>query len=246
MNFHYDPTRIRRHRSFLHAVDHWIDSTTYAASRSGYGCPARLYPMLDLPLNEDPTYTDLIAEAAGWLPAPVRYLEIGVSVGKNFWVLANVLEHAELVGFDWEKISPALATRFTRRSERPPVTEYTFGTNRIAYIEGNVLSTVDWQLLGGQSFNLVFSDAIHQTAALLHEFAMLDSLALLDARGFCMFWDDLDVDPAGPVSAAYFDIARQLKRHYGASHLALAQQRVNGWLGQHEHSHLIGMIAYTP
>lgn len=202
--------------------------------------------MLDLPLNDDPTYTDLIAEAAGWLPAPIRYLEIGVSVGKNFWVLANVLEHAELVGFDWETISPALATRFKKCAEQPPVSEYEFGTNHITYVQGNVLSTADWQLLGRDPFNLVFSDAIHQTTALLHEFAMLESLSLLDDRGFCMFWDDLDIDPAGPVSAAYNEITKRLQRRYGTPHLAIDQQRVNGWLGQHEHSHLIGIIAYLP
>lgn len=39
----------------------WLDSAALAQSRIGYGCPAHARTLVDLPLDEQPTCTDLRA-----------------------------------------------------------------------------------------------------------------------------------------------------------------------------------------
>lgn len=232
---------IARNRECLGAVDRWITGDIYRASRSGYGCPARVLPLLDLPPGEQPTYTDLLVQAAAKLPAPVRYLELGVSVGKNFYVLAHVLAHALLVGFDWERINPLLAQRFVRVDGDVPLTHYRCGGNRLAYLQGDIADAGAWARLAGMRFNLVFSDACHQPDMLRREYAMLERYQLLD-REFVMVWDDLDRAETGAVTQAFLGISERLRARGGIGPAGCFRLSLNGWLGQHEHRHTVGVV----
>lgn len=237
-----DSDIIRENRKFLHSVEEWISPAAYDSSRSCYGCPRRVLPLLSLPIDDQPTYSDLLVYAARRLPAPVRYLELGVSVGKNFYVLANALNEATLVGFDWERMSPTLARRFEFMHSAGRLHWYRYRRNRIGYLQADIRSAPDWALLAGQRFNLVLSDACHQADMLRREFTMLERFDLLDPAGFVMVWDDLDRSPAGPVTRAYQEIADALRRRYDLPPEAAFRLELNGWLGQHEHRHTIGVI----
>lgn len=237
-----DKNIIERNRFHLHSVKNWIAPEDYACSRDHYGCPPCILPLLDLPIDEQPTYTDLLVYAAQRLSAPARYLELGVSVGKNFYVLANTLVDAVLVGFDWERINPLLERRLDYTHAAQRMRWYRYGTNQIGYLQGDIASVDDWSALAGARFNLILSDACHQPEMLRQEFVMLQRYGLLDPAGFVMVWDDLDRREDGAITRAFLDIAHVLQLGHGAPSDACFRLELNGWLGQHEHKHTIGVI----
>lgn len=228
---------IHKNRAHLHSVKNWIALEDYRRSRAHYGCPPRVLPLLNLPIDEQPTYTDMLVYAASLLPSGVRHLELGVSVGKNFYVLANAFADAMLLGFDWEKINPLLERRFHRVTTDRRLCWYRYGTNRIGYLQGDIASAEDWAALAGQKFNLVLSDACHQPRMLRRELAMLERYDLL-----VIVWDDLDRLESGPVTRAFLRIADFLQARYRLPAASVFRVELNGWLGQHEHKHTVGVI----
>lgn len=242
MQLRLNEETIRRNRTFLHSVDCWIDEEAYRGSRSNYGCPPAIFNLLNLPIDEQPTYTDLIVDAGMRMKKPVTYLEIGVSVGKNFFVIANALHRARLFGFDWEAMSPVLSSRFEEVHRNGRTSSYRFNSNAVTYVQGNVFERSDWALLSGTHFNLIFSDAVHRPDAVLHEFEMMSTLGLIDEEEFFMIWDDLDDRSDGPLTGAFREIAAEMQRRYGLSDSQIYVTQANGWLGQHEHRHNIGVI----
>lgn len=233
---------IRKNRQYLNAVSEWIAPEDYRASRAGYGCAARVLPLLARPLDEQPTYTDLLVHCAHRLPAPVRYLELGVSVGRNLYVLAHALREAELIGFDWERINPALARRFTPEPRAGRLQWYRCGSNRVGYLQGDIAAAGDWQALAGRRFNLVLSDACHQPDMLRAEFGMLLAHDLLDPAGFVIVWDDLDRRDSGPMTRTFTELAAALRARYRLAPECAFRLELNGWLGQHEHRHTVGVV----
>jgi predicted O-methyltransferase YrrM len=238
-----DKEIIQANRRYLRSVDHWIADEDYYNSRGRYGCPPHVLPLLNLPLDEQPTYTDLLVHAARRLRAPVRYLELGVSVGKNLYVLANALENAVLVGFDWERINPLLARQFESIGALGRMRYYRHRSNEIAYLEGDISRIANWDALAALRFNLVFSDACHQPEMLRHEWRMFERYGLLDRAGFVMVWDDLDRLASGSVTQAFEEIAATMRRRYRLAAAASFRLELNGWLGQHEHRHTIGVVS---
>lgn len=233
---------IKTNRRHLDSIDQWITEENYRNSRSGYGCPPALVDKLDLPINEEPTYTDILVDAALRMGGSVDYLEIGVSVGKNFFVLANALRDSRLYGFDWEAINPTIEQRFQRIGGRDPVSTYGYGTNTISYVQADIFADEGWRALADRRFNIIFSDASHHARALLREHDRMRELDLIDPERFFMLWDDLDADPKGPVSRAFWTIAGELKERFGIGDANAFMLRVNGWLGQHEHRHTVGIV----
>lgn len=233
---------IQKNRACLHSVENWIAPEDYRRSRAYYGCPPHVLPLLNLPIDEQPTYTDLLVYAAGRLAAPVSYLELGVSVGKNFYVLANTLSEATLIGFDWERINPRLEQRFEYVDGDRRLRWYRYRSNQVGYLQGDIASTEDWAALAGRRFNLILSDACHQPDMLRQEFAMLQRYELPDADGFVMVWDDLDRLESGPVTQALLEISALLQRQPGPKPISSFRLALNGWLGQHEHKHTVGVI----
>lgn len=233
---------IRQTRQFLNGVHPWITQADYARSINHYGCPPDRLPLLEQPIDDTPTYTDLLVYAAGRLGAPIYYLELGVSVGKNFYTLANLLPDAELYGFDCEPINPTLARRLLPLADDGPLQRFRLHGNRINYLRGDIATPADWQPLARKRFNLIFSDAAHHADAILAEADLLERLHLIDRRGFVVVWDDLDRSPTGPLTQAFTRIADRWREMYQLQAGAAFQVPLNGWLGQHEHVHTIGVI----
>ena len=150
-------------------------------------------------------YTDLIAFIGQSMGVPVRYLEIGVSVGKNF--LPMVKHFGDVTGLDVEVLNPRVATElknvrqtFESAKHYPvetlsgadttvTITHQAFDGGR--YIRGNQYEPDTWASMG-DPFNLIFSDGVHSAKAIRDEMQHLFANNLIPESGpFAMYWDDL-------------------------------------------------------
>lgn len=269
MRLHYwlqrvDPSRLVSeaavdcNRETLSKVDHWVDPTAMESSFFGYGLPMRVRGLIDLPISREPTYSDLLCTLAESFGRPTRYLELGVSLGKNLVQIVEYLRNAELVGFDIEVLNPVLYEWFKGQggAETWPTAEESMLTidstlrnyravngsrNSFTYVSGDILDPVSWQHLEGRSFNLVFSDALHEAFALQWELDQLCDRDLLDKDFGAMVWDDLQ-------SPAMFHQVRglrsQLENHLGRPLSTFGFCRLRGWLGQYEEPHVVGIATW--
>lgn len=233
-------------RHSLAMIDQWIQPTTLANSVFNYGIMPEMEERINCTIDNHTTYTDILGYLTTKLRKPVQYFEMGVSVGKNFWQMANFLEHATLVGFDIELFNTTIESqlvmnkatewpsRSTLRKFPNKLSSYTYSTNTIDYVSADEFDETAWQQLAGRKFNVYFSDALHDPAALLHEFAMLQQFQLIDEEEFILMWDDL----GGSMTEAFLTIEQQLKK----KHPRLFSERftTNGWMNYKNHH--IGII----
>jgi hypothetical protein len=240
---------VNTNRETLALIDDWIDEKAFAASFFQYGVPDFIKAVINKPIGGSVTYTDLMLLIAKKYFEQVNYLEIGVSVGKNFFQLLRSLPKASLTGFDIEEINPVLERqlRFADKKEwatprgsikknNSSLKTYSFGEKKVAYLSADVWDEGSWEKLQGQKFNMVFSDALHSAKAILFEFKMLEKYGLLDDR-FVIVWDDL----VGKMQDAFYKIIRRYNAAYGIRDIYLVE--VNGWVGKHEGAHSVGIIS---
>ena len=240
---------IRLNRATLQSVDNWIDEEAFARSYFQYGVPGFLKPVINEPIGDAPTYTDVMVLLAKRYFQQLNYLEIGVSVGKNFFQLLNSLDKTKFSAFDIEEINPVLARKLTPgaktewetpagsiKKNRSSLSQFAYKNNTVNYLSGDVWDTNSWARLEGNKFNLVFSDALHTPKAILFEFEMLVKYRLLDDR-FIIVWDDL----VGKMKNSFFRIFRKYNKVYGIKDIYLLE--INGWVGQNEGPHSVGIIS---
>jgi hypothetical protein len=236
-------------RESLTLIDDWIDEKAFANSFFQYGVPPFIKEVINKPIGDAVTYTDLMLLIAKKYFERVNYLEIGVSVGKNFFQLLRSFPNAHLTGFDIEEINPVLERqlRFSDKKDwatpkrsikknSSSLKTYTFGDKKAAYLSADVWDEGSWERLQGQKFNIVFSDALHTPKAILFEFKMLEKYGLLDDR-FVIVWDDL----VGKMRDSFYKIIRRYNAAYGIRDIYLVP--VNGWVGKHEGPHSVGIIS---
>lgn len=244
---------VKQNREGLQEVPDWFDRKAMEESCFQYGVPDFIRDKINKPLNDDFTYTDLmVALSRKHFPNKLHYLEIGVSVGKNFYQLLKAVSNGEFTGFDIEEINPVLETKLTFQSKESwssprssikktdsSVKTYSFDGNPVRYISGDVWDENSWKKLHGKKFNLIFSDALHSSDAILFEFEMIVKYDLLDEK-FLIFWDDLH----GKMRKAFLNIVRKYNEKFMIKDVYLIQ--INGWIGQHENQHPVGIISNIP
>jgi len=247
---------ITKNRETVNKIPNWIDEEVYNKSLFQYGLPSYVRDLIDKPLGSAPTYTDVLSYLSNeYLPHRKAYLEIGVSVGKTFYQMANNLDNSYLYAFELENINPILESLFesprqvaewpsqgTARIEPAKFTEYQLPSNQntIYYLTSDVYQRESWYNLKGEKFDIIFSDGLHSPDAILYELDMILQLDLLDHRHFFLWYDDL----GGDMSKGFFSNFMRLKQHFpflGKDNIALV--RVNGWLGENEGEHLNGIIS---
>jgi len=247
---------VSQNRAALSLIPNWINDQVYERSIFNYGLPRGLKHFINEPISRETTYTDALCHLQSKIKAPIRYLELGVSVGKNFFQMANFLKTASLTGFDIEEINPILESQFTEKTviARWPtmassmkkgdssMTEYKFAANKVSYLSGDIFDETSWARLAGMKFNVIFSDAFHSPDALRFEHGMIKRYDLLDRDNFIILWDDL----GGEMTPAFLDIHVQMESDFGLTSRNLAVNRYRGWVGQHEPEHLVGMIYKLP
>ena len=81
---------IKKNREYIDSIDTFITPEQY--KKNDYGIPGNIYKNIDKPINNNPTYIDLIIFLMSQFSKKnITYLEIGVSVMKNFMQINNHL-----------------------------------------------------------------------------------------------------------------------------------------------------------
>jgi hypothetical protein len=242
-------------RQILGSVDRWITADSVASSLWRYGVPEEL----TLPqkcqgdrtglsdIEREITCSDALV-FVGSLLSNLRYLEIGVSVGKNFLQICNQFRSAEIVGLDVEEINPVLLERLGGGDviwrapaesdvatlsgqtvpKRASLTQIRSTEGSISYLSADQFSEETWRRLAGRKFNLVFSDGVHSADALQAELQFLLKYDLIDRREFVMLWDDL---LGRQMQSAFVDCAKSLCQMFGKGDDAISMFRMHGTYG---------------
>jgi hypothetical protein len=239
----------KKNRNSLKEIQDWINDDDFKKSFFNYGVPDFVKPLLNREIGDKNTYTDLLLYFSKHLNSP-KYLELGVSVGKNFYQIAEGLENSFLMGFDIEDISSPLKNKFnfveieswkgpqtSLRNREFELTSYNYKSNKIKYLAGDIWDEASWMKLSGNKFNIIFSDALHTPEALLWEYQMLDKYQLLDEK-FIIIWDDLN----NGLEKSFQQIAKNLINDKKVNSKGVFLLKVNGWLGENEIPHDIGLI----
>ncbi|WP_293311991.1 hypothetical protein [Pedobacter sp. UBA5917] len=249
-----DPKEIdrvkKKNRSSLKEIQKWVNDDDFEKSFFSYGVPDYVKPLLNREIGDEITYTDLLLYYSRYLNSP-KYLELGVSVGKNFYQIAEGLENSFLMGFDIEDMSSPLKHTFSfvetekwkgpktsLRNREFELTSYNYKSNKIKYLAGDIWDEASWMKLSENKFNIIFSDALHTPEALLWEYQMLYKYQLLDEK-FIIIWDDLN----NGLENSFHQIAKNLINDKKVDQKkGVFLLKVNGWLGENETPHDIGLI----
>ncbi len=240
---------MERNRALLADFGTWVDQEAMARSNQAYGLSPEWAQAIAFDISNKVTYSDLLAYIASNSDKKIDYLEIGVSVGKNFWQVLNHVSSGVLVGIDIEEINPPLRKKLTAlpewshgRDGAAKIESFRFDerSNAVHYCTGNVFDRKMWSQLAGSKFNLVFSDALHDPDAITFEWEQISEFDLLDRTGFTMIWDDL-VSPK--MRRAFNEIAEDCSRRYGLTRQNACLMHVAGWVGEYEPPHPIGVIS---
>lgn len=267
--FSADPMNFARiyqeNRDTLKRVKTWADRSELETSLWRYGVPEEwdsddIGAVITTRLNQiqmEVTYSDLLAFVGAQLDRPVSYIEIGVSVGKNFLQMCHHFRDGSVVGLDVERVNPRLSREFASEqvvwtSERTYVVDTLTGgkdsanihlshhvlvrpsSRPVLYVRGDQFSDDTWASLQGRQFNLVFSDGVHEAGALRRELNLLLKYDLIVSEGpFAMVWDDLvDIH----MQRAFVENARRLRSRFGPEswfglhwiHGTYGSRRLNG------------------
>jgi hypothetical protein len=267
--FDVDPERLgrikRKNRETLHSFSGWYDPALFARSVCNYGISTDKLHLLDVEIGAETTLSDIVTYHCAGLRAPARYLEIGVSVGKNFVQVVEGTVEGDFTGFDiedvdpvvtrdlkhltreeWSSLDPAYARRasgadFSRPSlSSLDIFEDRSGKKKVRYIAGNVFDERCWQVLAREKYDLIFSDAMHTGAAIKHEYSMMKKYNLLGGNALTIIWDDLHFPG---MREAFLDITNDLSTTFGADRCSRSLHLVYGWAGRHEgYRHLVGIF----
>ena len=233
-------------RKALSAFGSWVDPEAMRHSHFCYGLSPEWAEAMGHDIGTQVTYSDLLCYAASRSKVTTSYLEIGVSVGKNFWQVLNQMSGSGLVGMDIEEINPPLRDKLILVAEgegtAPRIDRYRHDarSNDVDYCTGDVFDSGLWNKLRGRKFNLVFSDAFHDPEAVMFEWRKIVELDLLDHDGFTIVWDDL---VSRKIRRVFNDIISECVTRYGLTSRQACLMHVGGWVGDFEDAHPIGVIS---
>lgn len=242
---------IKNNRESLKLIQNWFPIQLLEKSVFRYGVNEGLEKLLNLPLDDICTNADILAYFANTMKEDLRYLELGVSVGKTFWQLINSSTRAECWGFDIEEINPVLkdrlheVSRFEWQGPRDSIKKSKSSISRFAhpgtgnavvYICADIFDPKAWEFLTDGNFNIILSDALHSSEALDFEWEQMTLRRIFNPNETLLMWDDLD----GPMHSWFRSRQASI-----ASHLSIAENNVraafmNGWLGSREVPHRLG------
>ena len=226
---------IKQNRKYLKSIDSFLTKKQFLVN--DYGIPKDLYNHLDKPINIYPTYTDLLIFLSNYLKKDkLNYLEIGVSVMKNYLQIANQFTNSKIFGFDNNPINPNFVDIFDTTNTK--FFNSTYKSNDLYYFCGDLLDqkdTKEFKSFANTSFDIIFSDALHTKEGVMSEYSNLIKGSL--SESFILYFDDLDFpDLKEAVIEIYNDLSLENKN------LNLYSFDIHGWVGQHEKFHTNGII----
>jgi len=219
---------INENRKFLRTIDKFLNEDIY--KNNDYGIQRRIYEKLESEISELPTYSDfLILIIRLHFKNKINYLEIGVSVLKNFLQINNGVFNSNLIAYDINKINPNFKN----------LDSISKNGNSLRYFEGSVLDRIDALKFNSKfnyKYDLIFSDALHEPDAIRKEYELLIKDNLKEE--FLIYYDDLDFQG---VEKELINIHYDLEKHLNKK-LNLYTLKIYGWIGQHEKLHKNGII----
>ena len=241
---------ISENRNSLSLIEDWIDEKSLENSWFNYGVPEYIKIELNKKINNELTYSDILSYMARSYFKKVTYLEIGVSVGKNFFQIINGKNNINFaIGFDIENIYPSIENKLifekketwrtnigSIKKNDSHLTQYIFKDKKISYLCGDVFDQKSWERIAGNKFNIIFSDALHTPDAIIFEFDQIIKNNLISDE-FIFVWDDLE----GEMKYAFFYIIKKYRKKLNVCQTYLFE--INGWVGEHERKHKVGLIS---
>ncbi len=226
---------VKINKRTLESVKKFIDEDTYSLSSDYYGLPPRILKHIDKPYNKYPTYSDLILYLLNSFSKPPKYVEVGVSVLKNFYLISSGKTGIELYAYDINKINTTIEKYFLLEDSQENIKKYVHNGNKIAYFQGDVFSTKDLNNFKDliKKVNFIFSDAHHSYEGLMSEYENLIKEIL--NKEFIIYYDDL----SGELKKAFLEISDNLSKEH---HIYTFTFLINGWVGNHEKMHRNGII----
>ena len=230
---------IHKNRKFLNAHKTFILKDEY--KKNDFGIPKHIFENINKPINNRLTYSDLIPFLiTSYKKSEVNYLEIGVSVLKNFMQINENLKNSNLVAYDINDI----ANSFTGDFELLHPNFYTSigEENTLHFFKGDVLNKNDIKMFKhhlNKKYDFVMSDAMHTKEGIISEYENIISGSL--NSNFIIYYDDLDFPEL--LNAAK-KIANDLSKNH--QNLSFFTFWISGWVGNHEKMHKNGIISNLP
>ena len=231
---------IKKNREVVNGGRIFLSETEYELNN--YGIPGHIFLKLNKDINQFPTYSDLFIFFSKYLEKQVSYLEIGVSVLKNFLQLNANLNSANLFAYDINPIVPThkyIFNKNIRKNIQIYILDLTKNKNELVYFQGSVLERKDTnnfnKYINNKKFNFIFSDALHEPDAVFQEYENLIKNNLDDE--FILYFDDLDFEGLDTTVQISIMSGKEYKNLYFTTFY------VNGWIGQHEKLHKNGIIS---
>ena len=224
-------------RRLLKSIKSFRSRPLISKSADNYGLTKKGYDLVDKNINLRLTYMDIIPYLCNYIGNEIIYVEIGVSVLKIFYCIANNLTSSKLFAFDINTINPIVEEKFNNKKQLSNTSNsYEFNSNKITYIQGDVYNAGDLQELVdlSQEANFIFSDADHTPEGLMSEYVNYYSKCL--AENFIIYFDDINSEMFETFVTIYKDIEKKL------SNINAYTFAINGWFGENENLHKNGII----
>ena len=219
---------ITKNRNFLKTINKFLPEVHY--SQNDYGVQRRIYNDLEKEIVRVPTYSDFLIFLINKLfKKNINYLEIGVSVLKNYLQINNGISDSNIVGFDINEINPNFKN----------LNEVQKNNNNLMYFKGSVLNKNDAKVFNEffvEKFDLIFSDALHEPEAIRSEFELIIKDNLKEE--FLIYYDDLDFDG---IEEEIGKIRKDLENHIDQK-INFYTLKIYGWIGQNEKLHKNGIL----
>jgi hypothetical protein len=233
--------QVKKNREILTDLGILIDENEYELN--DYGIPYKNFQFINQPINKYLCNIDLITILLTlFKKKEVNYLEIGVSIMKNFFVVENNFKNFNLFAYDINKIIGKHKNKFQKDSVVKNLFFSENTNNSLFYYVGDVLNefqTMEFSSNINSKFDFIYSDALHTQEGVEAEFKNLIQNNL--NHEFIIYYDDLDIDWDIPtVEDAVFNIFRKLKKV--DKNVKLFTFWINGWLGQYESMHKNAII----
>ena len=186
------------------------------------------------------TNIDLIQFLSTLLSQKVIYTEIGVSVLKNFYLMANFLNKSELYAFDINDIYKPMEEKFKFVNKSGIKKNYVLDNNEIIYFKGDVFSSDDLKAFSDEfkgKTNLIYSDADHTEKGLMFEYEYFYKLVLDEE--FILYFDDVN----SKTMPGFLKILEKIRTERPSSSINGYTFWINGWMGKNKNQHRNGIIS---
>jgi hypothetical protein len=210
-----------------------------------------------------PIQHDFISQLGSRIQAQgkrVKYLEIGVSILKGIHTQVNYFKNAAVVAWDVEDPNPTIANAWankrtldtweTSRAKKPAdfINRYDGPSgNALYYVAGSaynqpVFDHVSQTIAAAEGpFNLILSDAAHNSDAVLLEVQRLLNKSLIanqQGEKFAMVWDDCGHGMYDDIQLMVKEtIFPMLRKEFANQKVCYGSFKISGWLGINEYAH---------